>query len=475
MSNQSNNKKLASNLFLMFLIYFMPKVLSFLLVPLYTAYLTAAEYGTSDVIINTSSLVQQLICFGIAAAVMRFTIENKEDKRPFQIGIRFFCLGLLLLIPVAVLAMLMFKIEISYVVFVVLITETSILADINLCYVRGMERMKLITICGIGSSVLSLLSNVLFIVVFRWGLYGFLLSSIVGYTFNIVVISCCNKNDHALKGIWKLHDKTLQKEMLQYGVPLVLSGLSWWVISSSDRYFVTAMCGVAVNGLYAVAYKIPTIIQSIQNVFIHSWVFTLYDSYKSKEGKEYIARVYDFYCFIMCGCGSLLICLCVLLAKFLFSNEFFEAWVFVPPLVISVVLNGLGGFMGEFLPVYKETKYAATISVVAAITNIVLNFVLIKLFNSAMGAAVATVITYFVYWCMNIYKGLQLSHIRINLKKQILVLFVLVLQSIAIIVYHSTIVAGILFIILLLINWSSLKWAVKKAHTLTGTYLSKSS
>lgn len=55
--------------------------------------------------------------------------------------------------------------------------------------------------------------------------------------------------------------------MLQFSIPTIFSGLSWWVISSSDRYFVTLLCGASMNGIYSVAYKIPTILQAVDNVF----------------------------------------------------------------------------------------------------------------------------------------------------------------------------------------------------------------
>ena len=78
----SKNVKLGKNIVLMFLVYFFPKIFSFFLVPLYTSYLTTEEYGISDIIISTASLLAPFIALSTPSAVMRFTIENKEDKRP---------------------------------------------------------------------------------------------------------------------------------------------------------------------------------------------------------------------------------------------------------------------------------------------------------------------------------------------------------------------------------------------------------
>ena len=77
-----NNKKLISNIFMMFLVYFLPKIFSFFLVPVYTSYLTTEEYGISDIIISTSSLISPFVALATPSAILRYTIENKEDKRP---------------------------------------------------------------------------------------------------------------------------------------------------------------------------------------------------------------------------------------------------------------------------------------------------------------------------------------------------------------------------------------------------------
>ena len=93
----ANNKKLITNIGLMFLVYFLPKVFSFFLVPIYTSFLTTEEYGISDLIINTASLISPFVALSTTSAVMRFTIENKEDKRPYQISLKIYSVGMVIL------------------------------------------------------------------------------------------------------------------------------------------------------------------------------------------------------------------------------------------------------------------------------------------------------------------------------------------------------------------------------------------
>ena len=68
-----------------------------------------------------------------------------------------------------------------------------------------------------------------------------------------------------------MHYKIQQKEMLQYSAPLVPSALSWWVMSASDRYVIRFFLGSVSNGIYSVAYKFPSILQIMFQMFNNSW------------------------------------------------------------------------------------------------------------------------------------------------------------------------------------------------------------
>lgn len=458
----SKNVKLGKNIILMFLVYFFPKIFSFFLVPLYTSYLTTEEYGISDIIISTASLLAPFIALSTPSAVMRFTIENKEDKRPIWVAIQIYFIGMFILMLILIGANYIFGIKASYLVFVFIIAGSSVLADINMSYTRGIEKMKLVTICGIGSSLTSILSNILFIVVLKKGLYGFLISSAVGYLFNIALMVGCNCKNIFASQIVDATFKSLRKEMLQFSIPTIFSGLSWWVISSSDRYFVTLLCGASMNGIYSVAYKIPTILQAVDNVFYQAWIYTLYDSYKTSDGRKYIAKVYDVYNFLFCFVGSFLITITCPLARILYSKDFYAAWHYVPLLIISVVLSSASGLMGNFLSIYKKTKKAMLISITAALTNSVLNYVLIIIMRDAMGAAIATVFTFFVSWGLNLHEGMKCGNVRIKWEKALLMYGVLALQTVAIIISKNIFIAGIGLFLIIALNWNNIMWAKDK-------------
>lgn len=450
----------------MFLVYFLPKVFSFFLVPIYTAYLSTEEYGISDLIISTASLLSPFVALATPSALLRYTIENKEDKRPYQISLRILTIGMSILLVGLILVYLLLDIQISYLLFVFLIVGTSLLSDIHVSYARGLEQMKLVTICGVGGSFVSIICNILFIAVLNWGLYGFLLASVAGYMFNVIVLMIANRKQQLLKGLYSRQEPEFCKDMLGFSMPLIFSGLSWWVVSSSDRYFVTGMCGTAANGIYSVAYKIPTILQALDNVFGQAWIFTLYDSYKTEDGKIYITKVYDVYNFLFCAACSFLIIIDIYLSRLLYSNDFFEAWKYVPPLLLSIVFNSASGLMARFLSVYKKTKIAMNISIMAAMSNILLNWILIAIMHNPMGAAIATAITFFISWCCNCMIGMKLSGVNICWKKQLVMYLVLTIQSVLIISTQNAFLASAGLLGIIILNWNTIMWAKDKRKQL---------
>jgi O-antigen/teichoic acid export membrane protein len=462
----ANNKKLITNIGLMFLVYFLPKVFSFFLVPIYTSFLTTEEYGISDLIINTASLISPFVALSTTSAVMRFTIENKEDKRPYQISLKIYSVGMVILFAGLAVVQWVGKINPIYLFFLYAIVGTSLLSDIDMNYTRGLEKMKVITFCGVGGSLVGILCNILFIVVFKMGLYGFLIASSSGYLFTIIVLAISNRKMHLFKNIISEREPELQREMLQFSIPSIFSGLSWWVVSSSDRYFVSAMCGTAANGIYSVAYKIPTMLQAVHNVFIQAWTYTVYDSYNSEDGKKYIARVYDVYVFVLClGC-SFLIATDIFISKILYSNDFFEAWKYVPPLLLSIVFNSAAGLMNTFLSVYKKTRVSMRISFVVAGMNIILNWLFISIFNDALGAAIATAITFFTNWICSIIVGMRVSGVKISWRKQFLMYVILTMQAAEIILFKNMYVVAIGIVVIVILNWNTIVWARSKWNQL---------
>lgn len=192
-------------------------------------------------------------------------------------------------------------------------------------------------------------------------------------------------------------NKQYEREMLAYSIPLILGTVGWWCNNASDRYVVTYMCGMAANGIYSVAYKIPSILTTIQQIFLQAWQISAVKEYQEKDSSIFYGETLRFINLAMCLLCMLLIFLTRPLARILYAKDFYDAWNYVPFLLISGVLNAASGVLGPILNADKNSKSLGMSSLLGALVNIVLNFGLIYAIG-VQGAAVATAISSFVIY-----------------------------------------------------------------------------
>ena len=118
-----------------------------------------------------------------------------------------------------------------------------------------------------------------------------------------------------------------------------------------------------------------------------------------------------------------------ILARFIYADNFYVAWKYVPFLTIAVLFNALVGFLGGFFTAVKDSKAYSVASVAGAITNITLNFILIPVIGT-MGAALSTAICYIEAWIIRLVQSKKYIHFKINIFRDCISYVLLFLQAI---------------------------------------------
>lgn len=409
-------KYLANNIALFTISNFVSKILVFLLVPFYTNVLTTAEYGTSDVMQTTLLLLVPALTVNMGEAALRFGIE-RAGERPliFRIGIKYITRAQCIVMVLGLLAgwaspLLPFHLTWELIVFFILLFWTDSLYEYMILFLQGCEAVRFVVIGSVFSTIVLICSNLLFLLVFRLGLPGYFISQILSYglSFLLMLFLAGRKGSGFVIHPEKTEaGRALEKEMLDYGKPMILYSTGAWINNAADRYFVSLLCGVAVNGVYGVAYKIPSILTVFQRIFAQAWQMSATkslteDEEQRREGMkspEFYSRMYGAYlAFMVLGCAFLILIVRPL-SLFLFRKDFFEAWRYVPPLLVSVVFGALTGFLGSICLAYKDSKAMGLATGIGAAVNVVLNALLIPKYQ-AMGAAIATAVSYFVMYGM---------------------------------------------------------------------------
>jgi len=422
--------ELLKNLGLFFIASFLPNALAFFMIPLYTSCLTKAEYGVVDLLTNTVQLLMPILTIQIQDAVMRYALDEAWDQRDvFSVGIRIVLGGFLLLTAgcIAIKAVGLFPMEGVYLFFLLINYLAGSLNNIFSFFCRGIDQVKVLTVGSVLNMVIVVCCNLLFLLKFHWGLYGYLAANSIGLVAGIAYIALGAKLYRYIK--WKSVDRALSGEMVRFSLPLIFSALSWWVNNASDKYILTFFCGVSAVGLYAVAYKIPTILKVFGDVIAMAFSISAIKEFDPEDRDGFMGKSYSMISFFMTACCSAIILCNPIIARILFAGEFYEAWRFVPPLLISVLMNQLSFSCENIFVAAKQTKTISKTAVAGAAINTAANFLLIPYFG-AYGAAVATALGFTCFWGLRYYILRKTVRIKNNLCKECISYVLLLVQSV---------------------------------------------
>ena len=156
------------------------------------------------------------------------------------------------------------------------------------------------------------------------------------------------------------------------------------------------------------------------------------------------------------------------LASFLYANDFYVAWRYVPWLTIAVLFGALVGFLEGIFIAVKDSKTPAKCTIAGAVTNIALNFVLTPSFG-ATGAAIATAVCYLEIWVARLWFSRRYVRFHINIVRDVASYVVLIVQSVAVLVIsdeaHMYAVTIALFVLVVMLYTEDMAILVKKTFT----------
>ena len=421
-------KKLGKNVLLLTIGNFASKILSFLLVPIYTAILTTEEYGTADLFTTSANLILPIFTLLIYESVMRFALDKNENKSQiFSIGLWITLAGS---IVVSVGMFFFHGIESvsDFLVLFALYFITSAIYNLVLQFVKGIEYVSVYSVAGVINTLVYIISNIFLLVVMKMGVMGYLLSFIIGHTVSSAYAFIRAKLYRYIVSWKKLQIKKI-KEMIGYALPMIPNSISWWVSNSSDKFILVFFWGTAINGIYSVAYKIPSILSIFLSIFIGAWQISAVEQFGSKESQNFYSSVYEMYEALLISGSAILICGTKVLAHILYSADFYKAWIYTPVLLLASVFNSLAAFYGSIYTSSKNTGMLFYSTLIGAMGNIALNFLLIPRWG-AMGAAIATTVSYFIVWLMRVINSRKIMIIDVKFKRSIACYFLLIFEII---------------------------------------------
>ena len=428
-----------------------------MLLPLYTSFLVQEQFGAIDIVHTTVTLLIPILTLSSHDGVLRFAMDQCEDKKKvFSLGMEVTvagCVLLTLLLPVYGQISVFTAYRYEFLALYIVSAFNSIFAN----FARTIDRIKLIAVSSIVSSATTMGLNVFLIAgPPRLGVEGYLFSMIAGSLVGCVLYFFVGRmyRYFSLRGF----DRALLKRMILYSIPLIPNYLFWWINSSLDRYCLTAITGLAATGLYSLASKIPTLLNTLTSIFQQAWSISAIKEYQSEEGAAFFSSIHRIFTYVMLLSSSFLVAICQYLSMFFFQGENYEAWSLIPLLVLAFYYSSLNSFLGSIYTATKKTKSLFVTTAAGAGVNVAFNLLLIPFFGP-YGAAAATCLSHFVVWLVRSITSRRILAIQVDYKRMIPSQALLILQVGLMTAQTGILWSACIFAAVFLINLSTLRQA----------------
>ena len=380
---------------------FSTKLVSFLLLPLYTAILLPAEKGEVDLLNRISMFLMPLITLQMEEALFRFLIEtkSKSDKKEIFSNVVLFSFisSIVWSIIIYVVGNLL---NYQYTTWLIIYSLASFVYAVCEGFLRGEGRLKAYSILAFINSIINIGLNIFFLVVLKTGLEGMFLAYIIA-TFLTGFLGLIYIKSYKYIGF--KYSKSKLKAMFSYALPLVPTTISWSIISITDGIMIKTNLGATWNGIYATSLTFPTILNTLYSFFNISWRESASKMVNKKNKDDFYISVYMTLKRLMLG-GLLLIIGCLpLIFNIMINKNYNESYLYIPFILISVYFSSLASFSSGIFSAYKDTKILATTTYVVALVNLIINFLLINkigLFAPILG----TLVSYLIVWIYRNYK-----------------------------------------------------------------------
>lgn len=384
----SRAKKLIKNTGIFAIGTFGSKILTLLIIPLCTHYIATADMGVYDVAYTVVALLQPIAVLAIPESLFRWIIDEKVDKRAV------YSTWLTLFIALSAVFTVVFWVCWLIIGFgdALLMYVLVILSCLYQSFqygTRGLHNNRLFAVSGILYAVVYCAVCFGLVVVLDVGYRGLLCAMLVGTIVASALLLAAQRElrSFALSGI----DCVLAKEMLGYSLFLLPNQLSWWAMTMLCRVIIVGFMGYSANGIFSVAMKFPSALSMISSIFTPAWQEQAIMLFDSDEKDAYFSKVFNQYAVLLLTLLIPGVPLTKLFVRVAMAPAYYSCFDVVAVLYLGAAVNALSSFVGVLYLCAKDTKGAASTTILGAVANTVLSMVLVPLVG-LLGAALGNLV-----------------------------------------------------------------------------------
>ena len=380
--------------------------MSFLLTPLYThALANRSEFGVYAYLYSLLAFVNVVYAFGMDTAFLRFYSSKEPNKTEQAFSFSWWMIAL-----IGVICTLLIFITADSIAgwipdlkgqgilirAIALIPLFDALTNVPYNLLRMQRRAKMFGFLRIANVAINLMLNLLLVGYFNKGLYGIILSGIISSLVAVIGVLPI-----IVKWLRVKYDAILSKEMLQFGLPTMPSAFSGMMLQVADRPIMTSIAGSDTTGLYQANYRLGIPMMMLVAVFEFAYKPFYLSHHEDEDAPRLFARIFTYFLIIACFV-FLIISLFIqeivtssLGGISLIHQSYWEGIGIIPIILGGYILNGVATNVALGLHISKKTMWLPIATGLAAVTNIVLLFMLVPSYG-IYGGAWATFVAYAV-------------------------------------------------------------------------------
>lgn len=349
----------------------------FLLLPLYTRYLSAAEYGSLELLYATSSVIGGVLSVGIASATMRFYFEYDKPAEQHAVVTTNLFASLAITLIGSTLAWLV-AVPFFYKVFpesvptwalalILLTTCLELSTEILLAYIRARD----LALMFVGFSIVKLLvqcgANIYLVRFASAGMPGVLIGNFMAVGIEWLLLAA-----YTLKhcGMAFQLDKLIP--VLKYCFPLLLTTIVGVLQGSFDRFLAGTYIGLSALGVYAVAQKFARVIVDFVGIpFGLAYGAFRFNMMKAQGAERVQADIVLYLVCVLSVIGLAMIYAIDDVLRLMTAPQYWDAGKMMPLLVTGAILSVVTGPLQTGILYSKQTKAIFYLSILGALAGAV--------------------------------------------------------------------------------------------------------
>lgn len=412
------------------------QLVSFFLLPLYTAILSTEDYGVVDLLNTLVALLLPLVTLQIDQALFRELVEVRGNKdataKIIKTGMA--SVTAQCLIYFGAFVCLSPWIQNEYKYFLASNVLINAVLGVLLQIARGLGNNKSYAKASFFSASLTIMFNVVFLVGVQLGAKGMLTATFLGQMLAaLYLVLSLHIVQYVKMGEY---EKGMVTRLLKYSIPLIPNAISWWIIDASDRVLVSSILGVSQNGILAASLKFASLLTGLNYITTLSWTESIAVAINDEDIENYFNRMVDVFLRFYIAISMGMIACMPFVFPILVNEQYHAGYGLIPISIMATLFNVVVGLISVVYVAKKNTKAIAQTAVMAAVINISVHLLLIR-YVGLYAAVLSSLVAFLSMSILRISDIRKKGYMSITINRKLITLTFVVLIGVLWAYYSS--------------------------------------